>query len=205
MNNPAFDQAFEEFVEMRKEIQQPLTASLKHHYKESLQARYAAEEWIPILKQSTTHKWRELYPIISEGHSVHNCGIRLTALREKRDLSPDQVASVMGITTTALEAYETGTRIPRDDIKILFAEYYGVPVQEIFYPEKIETPAPDVKSPVDAAAALNVVAEIALTLKGLLDVAYHYEDEGMNAAAIEVGYLLSVDLCRKLSFLTDSI
>ncbi|GIN35131.1 helix-turn-helix transcriptional regulator [Bacillus licheniformis] len=56
---------------------------------------------------------------------------RLITLRAKR--SRNQVANDLGISVSALQMYETGHRIPRDEIKVKLASYYNKTVQEIFF------------------------------------------------------------------------
>lgn len=58
-------------------------------------------------------------------------GRRLRELRGSRDAQA--VANTLGISTSALFMYERGERIPRDQIKVKIAQYYGLPVQEIFF------------------------------------------------------------------------
>lgn len=43
------------------------------------------------------------------------------------------VASACGISKSALTMYELGARIPRDEIKVRLAAYYGTSVGEIFF------------------------------------------------------------------------
>lgn len=43
------------------------------------------------------------------------------------------VAADLNISESALGMYETGKRIPKDDIKIKIADYYNKTVQEIFF------------------------------------------------------------------------
>ena len=51
-----------------------------------------------------------------------------------------KVAQDLGISQNALSMYERGERIPRDEIKIKIAQYYGQDVQSIFFaPEEHET------------------------------------------------------------------
>jgi transcriptional regulator with XRE-family HTH domain len=61
-------------------------------------------------------------------------GKALRELRGTRTL--ENVAEAIDVSTSALAMYETGQRIPRDEIKIRIAKYYGVPVEPIFYPQK---------------------------------------------------------------------
>lgn len=56
---------------------------------------------------------------------------RLIALRANK--SREEVANAVGISRSALAMYENGDRIPRDEIKIRLAKYYGKTVQFIFF------------------------------------------------------------------------
>lgn len=47
----------------------------------------------------------------------------------------EEVASDLKISCSALGMYEQGNRIPRDEIKIKIANYYGKSVGEIFFNE----------------------------------------------------------------------
>ena len=56
------------------------------------------------------------------------------ALRKLRgDKSLQFTADGMGITKSALAMYERGERVPRDEVKVKIADYYGVSVEELFY------------------------------------------------------------------------
>ena len=58
-------------------------------------------------------------------------GKRLILLRG--NVPQKDVAAAVGISVTALSMYETGNRIPRDEIKIKLAQHYGRTVEEIFF------------------------------------------------------------------------
>lgn len=58
-------------------------------------------------------------------------GALLTKLRGER--TQEEVARAVGISVSALSMYETGNRIPRDNIKIRLSAYYGQPIHKIFY------------------------------------------------------------------------
>ena len=60
-------------------------------------------------------------------------GNRLRDIRTERGETTEKVAKGVGISTSAITMYETGQRIPRDEIKIRLAEYYGLPVERIFF------------------------------------------------------------------------
>lgn len=49
------------------------------------------------------------------------------------DKSQGEVAKELGISVSALSMYENGARIPRDPIKIRIADYYNMPIQDIFF------------------------------------------------------------------------
>lgn len=55
-------------------------------------------------------------------------------LRELRgDKSQQEIAKAIGVTKSAWAMYERGERIPRDEVKLQIAKYFGIPVQDIFY------------------------------------------------------------------------
>lgn len=55
---------------------------------------------------------------------------KLIQLRGNR--SQEEVATALGISVSALSMYEQGNRIPRDEIKIRMAEYYGISIEALF-------------------------------------------------------------------------
>lgn len=61
-------------------------------------------------------------------------GKRLVKLR--RDKSQSEVANAIGIAASTLGMYEAERRVPRDNIKIALANYYGTTVQAIFFDEE---------------------------------------------------------------------
>lgn len=58
-------------------------------------------------------------------------GVMLLMLRGDR--TQKEVAAELGISISALAMYENGHRVPRDEIKLKLATYYGKSVQEIFF------------------------------------------------------------------------
>lgn len=58
-------------------------------------------------------------------------GVRLRKLRG--DKSCEEVGYAIGVTKQAISQYETGARIPSDDIKVKLAVYFNKTVQAIFY------------------------------------------------------------------------
>lgn len=58
-------------------------------------------------------------------------GAKLKDLRGSK--SQKEVAEAVNVTDMAISLYESGDRIPRDEVKIALAEYFGVSVESIFY------------------------------------------------------------------------
>lgn len=57
-----------------------------------------------------------------------------STLRELRGNLPRlTVANACGISVSALTMYETGQRVPRDEIKVKLARFYGEAVETIFF------------------------------------------------------------------------
>ena len=47
----------------------------------------------------------------------------------------EEVAKAIGITKSSWAMYERGECVPRDEVKVKIAQYFGVPVQDIFFRE----------------------------------------------------------------------
>lgn len=60
-------------------------------------------------------------------------GLRLRALRKSAGLSQRELAKKIMVSTAAITNYETGIRVPRDEIKIRIADFFEKTVQEIFF------------------------------------------------------------------------
>lgn len=59
--------------------------------------------------------------------------IAQTLINLRGDRSREEVAKSIGISVSALQMYENGQRVPKDEIKIKIAQYYGVSVETIFF------------------------------------------------------------------------
>ena len=57
----------------------------------------------------------------------------LRELRKRKGVTQAEVAKALGMPYTTYNAYETGQNIPRDDVKVKIANYYGKTVQYIFF------------------------------------------------------------------------
>ena len=58
-------------------------------------------------------------------------GRRLIELRGQK--TREEVAIDLKISYSALQMYENGERVPRDEVKIKIANYYGASIQSIFF------------------------------------------------------------------------
>ena len=62
-------------------------------------------------------------------------GKALRALRgEKTQL---EVANALGVTPMAISQYESGARIPNDDMKIKIASYFNKSIEELFFANEV--------------------------------------------------------------------
>lgn len=57
----------------------------------------------------------------------------LKTLRERKGLTQTAVAKALGVGTTTYHAWESGQNIPRDEMKVKIAEFYGLSVGYIFF------------------------------------------------------------------------
>lgn len=60
-------------------------------------------------------------------------GMKLKALRAGKKKTQQEAADELKITKSALAMYEKDNRIPRDEIKVRLAEYYGESVESLFF------------------------------------------------------------------------
>jgi len=63
--------------------------------------------------------------------SAFEIGVKLKKLRGELPVS--RVSEETGIGISAINNYEAGIRIPRDEAKIRLAHYYGTTVENLFY------------------------------------------------------------------------
>ena len=63
-------------------------------------------------------------------------GKRIKELRTQKGMTAVALGAAFGTSASAINMYECGQRVPRDDMKIKIAEYFGMSVESIFYPAK---------------------------------------------------------------------
>lgn len=54
-------------------------------------------------------------------------------IEARQGIPREVVAAALGISVSAIAMYETGARVPRDEIKVKLADYYGTTVQALFF------------------------------------------------------------------------
>lgn len=60
-------------------------------------------------------------------------GAKLRALRKAQNVTLQQAANAIQITKSSLAMYEADKRIPRDEVKVRIARYYGESVEFLFF------------------------------------------------------------------------
>jgi len=63
-------------------------------------------------------------------------GVAAKLIKARGAIPRAVVAQAVGISVSALGMYETGRRVPKDVIKVRFADYYKMSVQELFFSEQ---------------------------------------------------------------------
>lgn len=58
-------------------------------------------------------------------------GEKLRQLRGEK--TQEEIARNLGITKSSYAMYERGERVPRDEVKIRIAAFFGVSVQDLFF------------------------------------------------------------------------
>lgn len=81
-------------------------------------------------RQQKKQSEKERARMRKEAKASQEVGKRLKELRKETPLQ--EVANAVHITENSLIAYEAGKRIPRDEVKIALADYYGINVATLF-------------------------------------------------------------------------
>ena len=66
---------------------------------------------------------------------VKDMGRKLVSLRGNKTQA--EVANALNISPSALAMYEGGHRTPRDEVKILLANYYGETIGKLFFDDEV--------------------------------------------------------------------
>lgn len=65
---------------------------------------------------------------------------RIKLLREEHSLNQSQLAEKLGIAVSSISQYETGDRMPSDDVKIKLANYFDVSLDFLMGLSEIRNP-----------------------------------------------------------------
>jgi len=58
-------------------------------------------------------------------------------IKARGNRTREEVANAIGVSISAMAMYETGARVPRDEIKIRLANYYNTTVQYLFFDDDV--------------------------------------------------------------------
>ena len=72
--------------------------------------------------------------------------IKARLVKARGERSQTEVAKGVGISTSALSMYESGERIPRDEVKEAIARYYCLTVGFLFFGEEVHDSCTSVKA-----------------------------------------------------------
>jgi len=67
-------------------------------------------------------------------------GKRIKSLREDNNLNQKELAKILNISNSTLSQYETGQRIPSDDVKISIAKYFDCSIDYLLGNSNIKNP-----------------------------------------------------------------
>jgi len=117
---------------------------------------------------------------------------RIRQLREERGLTQLELSKALRISNTTLSQYETGARVPSDDIKAALADHFGVSLDFLYGRTNQRSKSTDthkgIKIPVlgDVAAGLPIEA-----VENIVD--YEEIDQAMAASGEHFGLRLKGD------------
>ena len=69
---------------------------------------------------------------------------KLVELRGNK--TQQEIADAIGVSVSAIGMYEIGERIPKDAIKVKFAKFYDVGIEQIFFAEDVTLSVDDSES-----------------------------------------------------------
>ena len=62
---------------------------------------------------------------------------KLVKLRGTR--TQEEIANAIGISISAIGMYETGQRVPRDEIKVKLDNFYNVSIESLFFADNVQS------------------------------------------------------------------
>ena len=67
---------------------------------------------------------------------VKEVGRMIKEMRESRNLTQEELGATLGCTRMAISNYESGGRMPNDNMKASIANYFGVSVGSLFFTQE---------------------------------------------------------------------
>lgn len=86
-------------------------------------------------------------------------GNRIADLRKSSKLSQIEFSKILNISNTTLSQYESGKRIPSDDVKLKIADYFNVSLDYLFGRSNIMDTAESILKNKAASAKLRISYE----------------------------------------------
>ncbi len=65
--------------------------------------------------------------------TAKDIGAQLQDLRTARGLTRKELAAAVGASESAVAMYELGERVPRDEMKVKIASFYGLSIESLFF------------------------------------------------------------------------
>ena len=65
--------------------------------------------------------------------TAKDIGTQLQDLRTARGLTRKELAAAVGASESAVAMYELGERVPRDEMKVKIASFYGLSIESLFF------------------------------------------------------------------------
>lgn len=83
----------------------------------------------------------------------------------RADQSREEVSNANKISISALQMYENGQRIPKDEIKVRLANYYHVTVQALFFGDKPHVKCSSHNKEQEVSSPVNLTYHSAMKIK----------------------------------------
>ena len=113
------------------EILLKFTIGVKNHFiSRNVLTRKIGYDKINTIREESEEKKMEYAKL-----DAMQIGSRIKGLREKSGETMLDLSKSVGTSESAIGMYESGQRVPRDEIKIRIAEHFNVPVDAIFFPK----------------------------------------------------------------------
>lgn len=137
-----------------------------------------------------------------------NLSERLAELRKKKDLSQMELAEALNVSRQSVSLWESGSTTPMVDRLQLLAEFYGITMDELFYPIEKKPKAEAPEAPPQAKKSrsrfwLCVAIVVILAVGVLIAAVAHRSDEvtpismdNLEGVAIDPDEIIKIEFDR---------